>query len=458
MKDGNNRDTKNVRKAATLLLANIEKWKSPYRGLSEWENKWYWVKVLLGEWHYRQFLRDKGRCLNKIRTAGKDKVQLQDILASGEMDYIINNVRGNPDPEFFWSHEAPWDDDNPDNASKRLLSLQFADKLESLNKWWFTASSVEEEFNNMKHNDFNLAKKTFEKNIKSTRYKAAWAALKKMFTLACNDDQVLMYKRCFLIYLLSGALDVNCRKDLWKQAYLWWKSLWFPPALLAKNKWHPEQVVALLDHFSGWDSSNKFSNNVKSYFHKSSELQWCPHIEDLITDFDKRWSRNNNANEFCNYLKWKFLITKNFETWDLWMDKVLKDLQWKANDQSNESGDNSLFCNATCINDAWILASPDTVRNRMMTTSEWWFGWETWDERDDRAKFFEKCAKEIEAMPVGQEYTNLLMNKFLWWFWLTSTETKNEIYKRISTASHYKKKIEEHWWTYHPSENCKIKI
>lgn len=458
LKDGNNRDTKNVRKAAALLLANIEKWKSPYRGLSEWENKWYRVKVLLGEWHYRQFLRDKERCLNKIRTAGKDKAQLQDILASGEIDYIINNVRWNPDPEFFWSHEAPWNDDNPDNPSKRLLSLQFADKLESLNKWWFTASSVEEEFNNMKHNDFNLAKKTFEKNIKSTRYKAAWAALKKMFTLACNDDQVLMYKRCFLIYLLSGALDVNCRKDLWKQAYLRWKSLWFPPALLAKNKWHPEQVVALLDHFSEWNSSNKFSNNVKSYFHKSSELQWCPHIEDLITDFDKWWNRNDNADKFCNYLKGEFLITKNFETWDLWMDKVLKDLQWKANDQSNESGDNSLFCNATCINDAWILASPDTVRNRMMTTSEWWFGWETWDERDDRAKFFEKCAKEINAMPVEQEYTNLLMNKFLWWFWLTSTETKNEIYKRISTASHYKKKIEEHWWTYHPSENCKIKI
>jgi hypothetical protein len=86
--------------------------------------------------------------------------------------------------------------------------------LDDLKKERFTASSVENQFNSMKHNDFNLAKKTFEKNIKSARYPSANAALKKMFTLACDKDQILMYKRCFLIYLLSGVLDVNCRKDL----------------------------------------------------------------------------------------------------------------------------------------------------------------------------------------------------------------------------------------------------
>ena len=465
LKKNGNRNESEVRKAAALLLANIEKWKSPYRGLVSRENKWYWVKVLLGEWHYNRFLSDKERCLNQINKAWKNKVQLQDILASCEMDYIINNVRWNPDPEFFWSHEVPWDSKNPDNLSKRLLSSQFADKLDDLNKWWFTASSVEWQFDTMKHNDFNLAKKTFEKNIKSARYQSAAAGLKKMFTLACDDDQILMYKRCFLIYLLSGAIDVNCRKDLWKQAYLWWKSLWFPPALLAKNKGHPEQVVAMLDHFSKDNPANKFSNKVKSYFHKSSELQWSPNIENLITDFDKRWKENDNANRFCNYLKWDFLITKNFETWDSWMDKILKDLQWKANDQSNESVDNSLFCNAKCINDAWILAAPDTIQNRMRTTSEWAFAWETWDEKDDRASFFTKCANEIEEIQkigVNQEYTNLLMNKFLWWFWLTATETKSEIYKRIATAEHYKNEIEKNrkkiWPVYHPAEERKVKI
>jgi hypothetical protein len=267
-----------------------------------------------------------------------------------------------------------------------------------------------------------------------------------------------MYKRCFLIYLLSGVLDVNCRKDLWKQAYLRWKTLWFPPALLAKNKWHPEQVVALLDHFSRNNPSNKFSNRVKSYFHNSSALQGSPNVENLITDFDTRWKENDNADQFCKYLKWEFLITKDFQTWNLWMDKTLKDLQKTARDQSNESGDNSLFCNATCINDAWVLAAPDTVHNRMLTNSEWSFAWETWDEKEDRAKFFNQCADEISAMTVNQEYTNLLMDRFLGWFWLTAIETKNEIYKRIATASHYKAKIKKHKWTYHPSEKRKVKI
>lgn len=457
------RSKSDVRKAAALLLANIEKWKSPYRGLVGWQNKWYWVKTLLGEWHYRQFLRDKQRCLNAIEHAWKDKAQLQDILATGEMDYIINNVTWNPDPEYFGSKEQRWIGGDKateyiDNPSKSLLSDQFANKLDSLNKWWYTASSVDEEFNKMKHNDFNLAKKVFDKNIKSARYQAATASLKKMFTLACNDNQILVYKRCFLIYLLSGAIDINCRKDLGKQAYWWWKSLWFPPALLAKNKWHPEQVVAILDHFSRWNPSNKFSNKVQSYFHKSSTLKWNTNVEQLISDFDSRWKSNNNAEKFCEYLKWDFLITENFETWDSWTDKVLKDLQEKAKDQSNESGDSSLFSNPTCINDAWILASPDTVHNRMITTSEWDFGWETWDEKEDRAKFFEKCSNEINGMTVSQEYTNLLMSKFLWWFWLTSPETKSEIYKWISTASYYKRKISEHWNVFHPAEYANIKI
>jgi hypothetical protein len=46
-----------------------------------------------------------------------------------------------------------------------------------------------------------------------------------MFTLADNDEQKADYQKCFLIYMLSGILDFNGKKDLRKQAYQWAKTM-----------------------------------------------------------------------------------------------------------------------------------------------------------------------------------------------------------------------------------------
>jgi hypothetical protein len=56
-----------------------------------------------------------------------------------------------------------------------------------------------------------------------------------MFLLAKNDNQQAEYQKCFLIYMLSGILDVNGKKDLRKQAYQWSKTMSFLPGMLAKN-------------------------------------------------------------------------------------------------------------------------------------------------------------------------------------------------------------------------------
>jgi hypothetical protein len=56
-----------------------------------------------------------------------------------------------------------------------------------------------------------------------------------MFLLAKNDKQQAEYQKCFLIYMLSGILDVNGKKDLRKQAYQWSKTMSFLPGMLAKN-------------------------------------------------------------------------------------------------------------------------------------------------------------------------------------------------------------------------------
>ena len=145
------------RKAAALLLANFEKWWSPYRGLTEYENKWLWVKVLLWEAHYQQFLRDKAACerardIAEASWSEDDKKWLNEQLATCEWDYIINQVRWSYPKlqnSYFPCHEKRWInwDDKTNyiaNPSKRLLSETFANKLDDAKKWRFTKDTVKD--------------------------------------------------------------------------------------------------------------------------------------------------------------------------------------------------------------------------------------------------------------------------------------------------------------------------
>jgi len=56
-----------------------------------------------------------------------------------------------------------------------------------------------------------------------------------MVDLASNDNLRNRMKKCFLAYLLSGALDVNCDPGLKKQVYEWAKPMMFVPGLLVKE-------------------------------------------------------------------------------------------------------------------------------------------------------------------------------------------------------------------------------
>jgi hypothetical protein len=56
-----------------------------------------------------------------------------------------------------------------------------------------------------------------------------------MFLLAKTPQQQSEYQKCFLLYMLSGILDVNGKKDLRKQTYQWAKTMSFLPGMLAKE-------------------------------------------------------------------------------------------------------------------------------------------------------------------------------------------------------------------------------
>ena len=430
--------TQEKRKAAALLLANIQKWSSPYRGLSWMENSWLWVKVILGNLHYGQFMRDKQKCINDLKNAWKEKDQIQDVLATCEMDYIMNNVNwANWKLKYFGSHEwrwIPWNEYKTNykpNPSKILLSEKFSKELKSAYQWWFDQSSVENAFGEIKHNDFNLAKEDFKRLIKSSRFPWAIANLKKMFLLAKTPEQQSEYQKCFLLYMLSGVLDINGKKGLRKQTYQWAKSMSFLPGMLAKETWHSEQVVVLLDDFCQENWYWKFSESVKSYFHAWDLKNWKLKIDNLIDELDSRWNLEKMQN-FEKYSKSEFL-SKPFAK-----GSVLWNLQESALKTDIENIDNSLLDNPLVANSGWLLSNINVVDDRILFKN-WEFEWKDPDERNNRKEFWIKIKDEINMKNANSvEDLSLLLKQYFSRFRFSDRE---EIYKWIKTASRRREEI-----------------
>ena len=434
------RSKDDVHKAAALLLANIEKWASPYRWLAWEENSGLWVRVLLGDDHYAQFMRDKQKCINDLKKDPKEKDQIQDVLATCEMDYIINNVSwANWKLKYFGSHEWRWipgeeGTDYIDNPSKRLLSDKFASTLKWSYKWRFNKSAVEESFGKISHNDFNLAKEDFKRLLKSSRFPWAVANLKKMFLLAKTPEQQSEYQKCFLLYMLSGVLDVNGKKDLRKQTYQWAKTMWFLPGMLAKETSHSPKVATLLDDFCQEQWYWKFSDSVKSYFHGWDLKNWKLNISNLISELDSRWTIDK-MESFEKYSK-SIFPSKKFPE-----GSILKKLQKDALDSGMENIDNSLLDNPLVANSWWLLSNANVVRDRM-AIRDGAFDWKDPDERNNRAEFWKQITKEVGNMDANSpESVNLVLNQYFSWFWLNSESDRQKAYKWIKTAYYWKDKI-----------------
>ena len=430
--------TEEKRKSAALLLANLQKWWAPYRWLPKKENSGLWVKVILGTAHYEQFLRDKQNCINDLKNAWWEKDQLEDVLATCEMDYIMNNINwSNWKLNYFGSHEKrwiPWKNgtDYIPNASKRLLSEKFSKELKTAYKWWFDKDAVESSLSEIKHNDFNLAREDFKRFIKSGRFPQAISNLEKMFTLADNDEQKADYQKCFLIYMLSGILDFNGKKDLRKQAYEWAKTMCFLPGMLAKNVWHSQQVVMLLDDFCQEKRYPKFSESVKSYFHEWDLKQWETNIENLINDLDKVWIWNENTmKDFRDYTAYTF-PSKKFPK-----DSILDKLQKDALNSGMQNINNSLLENDIVANSGWLLSNANVVRDRMLV-KDGEFEWKEPKEKDNRKKFWDQITVEVNKTPLTVDNTKLLLKQYCDRFQIHDME---KMYRRIKTAYERKELI-----------------
>ena len=436
--------------AAALLLANFEKWGSPYRWLSEKENEWLWVKVLLWKAHHSQFMRDKAKLI-KARDEAEawwswDKKWLNETLAVCERKYIINNIRWSYKWLITGSYEErwiPWEENTNyiDNPAKRLLSDQFASKLESAYQWRFTKNSVKSKYDKFtSNNSFDEIESEFWK-ASSTRYQIWEAALRRMVDLASNDNLRNRMKKCFLAYLLSGALDVNCDPGLKKQVYEWAKPMMFVPGLLVKEAWVAENIATLLDDATKWD----FSKNVTKYFHRSQQLKGSPDLKWLKTEINK-WLTDERMKDLDEYFS--KLPTMDF-TWHP-NGSILNKFRDEMSDSNNDEVDRSVLENPKVVSN-WLLSSVGVAQKRMNINKRWEFDGKDIDEINNMKDFRKRVTADIEWRPLNERNVAFVLDKFFKRFSLDS----QQIYEWIVTADYWNKNL---WQFYFPHKGTELNM
>ena len=456
--------TQEKRKAAALLLANYEKWWSAFRGLSDYENTWFWVKILLWEAHYQQFKRCKAACIRErdlaesTKNSWLDKKWLNEELASCEMTYIINNIRWarkSLNSSHFPSYEERTIDGNKatnyiPNPSKRLLSDTFAKKLEDAWKWWFNKSTVDSTYSEyQKINRFEIMEDEFNKHA-STRYQNWSWALRRMFDLASDETLKRRAKRYFLIYLLGGALDVNCDPWLKKKVYWWAKPMSFVPWMLVKEAWVAENVAILLDDATKWD----FSKHVTKYFRRSGQLSSSPDCKWLQDEMKIRLTDSTMEKLDEYFSKLPMNDFPNVE--DPEKKKVLEKFKKWLIEEDVEEFDRWLLDNPTIVNNG-LLTNINVVSDRLRI-DEWEFKWKDSDDINNKKLFWDNIGKSVSKLDASDSKTvDFVLNKYFTWFWLNSSQERQNVYKRINTAYHYKEKVLKHGGTYTPWYNKEIK-
>lgn len=443
-----------IYQAAALLLANFEKWWSPYRGLADQENSWLWVKALLWKAHYAQFMRDKAKLIKARDEAENwwpwDKKWLNETLAACEMKYIINNIRWSYKWLIVWSNEErwiPWKDNTNyiDNPAKRLLSDQFANKLESAYQWRFNKDSVNEKYSKFKkNNSFDEIENEFGK-ASSTRYQVWQAALRRMIDLATTDSLKKRMKMHFLTYLLSGALDVNCDPWLKKQIYERAKPMWFVPWLLVKESYVAENVATLLDAATDWD----FSNNITKYFRRNKQLNGWTDFKWLQNEI-KEWFQVDEKGNIKNDILVKKLDNyfSKLPTKELWSytepkRSILKKYQNAMSDSKRDEGDRWILDNPKVVSN-WLLSSVEVVEKRMKIKN-WKFDGKDIDEDNNMVEFRNNVTEDIKLRnPEDPREVAFVLEKFINRFWIDN----QQIYTWIKTADYWEKKQGYFPWPY----------
>lgn len=325
-----------------------------------------------------------------------------------------------------------------DNPSKRLLSGKFASELDSAFSKRGEKSNVEEKFNGIKHNNFQLAKVDFERFLSSDRFPAALANFKKMGMLIKTPEQHEIFQRCFTTLLLSGQLQTHADKGLRKRMLNIARTYGFVPGMVVKDFDHPEKVFHLLKKASKGSFDSAVSYKASDFSAGSHSID----IKRLSKDIEKRRNTEDNYSTLTSFFK-NDLVTTD---WKAQNDAIMQDFKDKMMENSPELTDNDLIQNPEFANQGG-LSSSKAVMDIMLEYSNGKFKGDDPEKVAAKQSYRKMLTNDIKKIDTSnQTALKFVLNQFLTMFSERGfgEADKEDIVTRLKTAQFYKKQIEHH--------------
>ena len=191
---------KDIYKIPAMLLAIINKEKSPYSRNYEFMGKGMWVNLILGKQHQQIFLDKMNKYQEDLKQNshlyGADwTVFMNEEIVKMEMKYLVGVIDGRED-NIGWDHEKA-------QASK--WSRQFTEKLDEAMNTKFGFSSIESKHKELsKTKTFEVAEYEYNRHINTNRISSALPFFKIMGEQAQTTQQFSMFQMHVMAAMMSG--------------------------------------------------------------------------------------------------------------------------------------------------------------------------------------------------------------------------------------------------------------
>lgn len=233
-------------KAAAALLYALEKWSAYFRKLAPYMGKdgWgMWVKVLLWKTAHEEFLKEKQKKIDELKSAGVDNDNLNDDIAKYELDFIARAMQWESGEKFRWSKVGR---DIEDHRDKLYGGAESIDPSGIAKKWNF--KYMYEAFMGW--------------GISANNPRTLFSALKAMEWAVGSSEDYDMFYMCILTLFASGVVHILPTDYIDKLKGIG-RSKGIPIALFASDPHASGKVVGILDHIAKNAGKWSFSEKMK---------------------------------------------------------------------------------------------------------------------------------------------------------------------------------------------------
>lgn len=426
-------------KIPALLLAIINKEKTPYSRSYEYIGKWHRVNLILGKDHQDRYLSRLNAVMEDVRQNsalnGSDwTIYRNEYMVKLEMKYLVDVIDGREHGVDF-EHEKK-------QASK--WSREFASKLdESMKKnFWFSAiESKHKEID--KNTSFEFAEYEYQRHMRNWRTMSAFPYFKVMAERA----ETPKHWNIFYMYVVSGILswfvwyntDATTKwrfKDICRTSgCLAW--------LMAKDPDQQSKMLKLLDIYTNEGFSKNFtyrtddneSPKTKPFNLNDFTLNNMNNVGRFIRwgkpSFKSRWLDDGNGEWFAKFLSFESndasekkngksrwdqkTIVELASTATKTEDKELLNDYLKFAFEGSQDIDKDVRHNVSAMQQMpW--AKSETIVKELMKYHGGEFEWEDSHQKWGSEEFWNNVKRLVPQTKTDSSTVEFVLRKFLNWF------------------------------------------